>query len=144
MIFSNDRDALRRMYVDAWSKHREGLPLSPLETQIVDVIGLHPEYQAAMTVDGAAQDYAVEGGQTNPFLHLGLHLGLREQIATDRPAGVAALYRRIVAASGDAHAAEHRMIDCLAETLWEAQRENCAPDEKKYLERLRRLAATAM
>ena len=142
MIFSDDRDALRGMYVDAWHKHQEGRPLSPLETQIVDVLELHPEYHAAMTNDGVAEDYSVEGGQTNPFLHLGLHLGLREQIATDRPAGIAALYRQIVVDAGDAHAAEHRMIDCLAETLWEAQRENRPPDELKYLERLRRLAST--
>jgi hypothetical protein len=31
------------------------------------------------------------------------------------------------------------MIDCLAETLWEAQRQNQAPDEAIYLERLRQL-----
>ena len=32
------------------------------------------------------------------------------------------------------------MIECLAETLWEAQSSNRAPDEQKYLERLRNLA----
>jgi hypothetical protein len=31
------------------------------------------------------------------------------------------------------------MIECLAETLWEAQSANRAPDEALYLERLRRL-----
>ena len=140
MIFPNDRDGLRRMYLDAWNKHRDGRPLSPLQAQIVAVLELHPEYHDAMSEDGVAEDYTVEGGETNPFLHLGLHLGLREQVATDRPPGIATLYRRIVAASGDAHTAEHRMIDCLAETLWEAQRDHRAPDEQKYLERLRRLA----
>jgi hypothetical protein len=31
------------------------------------------------------------------------------------------------------------MVDALAETLWEAQRAGRAPDERAYLERLRRL-----
>jgi hypothetical protein len=85
------------------------------------------------------RDYAPEGGQTNPFLHMGLHLGIREQVATDRPGGIAKIHRELTARLGDPHAAEHRMIDCLAETLWEAQSTNRAPDEALYLERLRRL-----
>ncbi len=144
MIFPNDRDSLRRTYLDAWNKHQDGRLLSPLESQIVAVIELHPEYHGALTTDGVTEDYTVEGGETNPFLHMGLHLGLREQIATDRPPGIATLHRRIVAAVGDAHAAEHQMIDCLAETLWEAQRDSRAPDEQKYLERLRRLAGKTL
>jgi hypothetical protein len=31
------------------------------------------------------------------------------------------------------------MIDCLAETLWDAQSNNQEPDEVAYLERLRKL-----
>jgi hypothetical protein len=45
---------------------------------------------------------------------------------------------------GDAHAVEHAMIECLAETLWEAQSSNCAPDEQKYIERLRRLVGQSL
>jgi hypothetical protein len=37
------------------------------------------------------------------------------------------------------HAAEHRMLEVLAETLWEAQRSGLAPQDQGYLERLRRL-----
>ena len=140
MIFSRDRETLRRMYAEAWQKRRDGLPLAPLETAIADVVAEHPEYHAALDAGGLDRDYAPEGGRTNPFLHMGLHLGLREQLATDRPAGIAGLYPRIVARCGDAHVAEHRMIECLAESLWEAQSGNAAPDEGRYLERLRRVA----
>ena len=139
MIFGQDRGELRRMYAGAWRKHGEGLPLTPLETQIADVIAQHPEYHQAVTSDDIDQDYTPEGGQTNPFLHMGLHLGLREQVATNRPAGIAAVYQGLVERQGDPHAAEHAMIDCLAETLWEAQRANRPPDEQDYLEKLRRL-----
>jgi hypothetical protein len=70
---------------------------------------------------------------------MGLHLGVREQVSTNRPAGIAAVYRSMTASKGDVHAAEHEMIECLAETLWEAQSQNQPPDEHKYLERLQRL-----
>jgi len=138
MIFGQDRNELRRMYADAWRKHLDKALLSPLETQIVQVLSEHPEYHDAVTGD-LNKDYTVEGGKTNPFLHMGLHLGIREQVATDRPGGIAALFNNLKTKSGDAHEAEHAMIDCLAETLWEAQSQNLPPDEAQYLERLRRL-----
>lgn len=140
MIFGNDRNELRQMYRDAWQKARDGKPLSPLEAQIAGVIELHPEYQSIVLGDATDKDFPPEGGQTNPFLHMGLHLALRDQLETDRPPGVRALHAQIAARSDDAHAVEHRMIECLAETLWEAQGKNTPPDEQAYLERLRRLA----
>jgi len=142
MIYGQDRDELRRMYADAWRKAREKQPLSPLEAQIVAVIEDHPEYRDALEDEQLDRDYGPEGGRTNPFLHMGLHLALRDQVKTDRPAGIAELYRRIAAAAGDPHDAEHRMIDCLAETLWEAQSAGREPDEAVYLERLRHLAGS--
>lgn len=138
MIFGQDRNELRRMYADAWRKYSEKLPLSPLESQIATVIADHPEYEAAVTGD-LDKDFTVEGEQTNPFLHMGLHLGIREQVATNRPAGIKAVFEQLAARLGDAHPAEHQMIDCLAETLWEAQRSQQPPDELQYLESLRKL-----
>jgi len=138
MIFGQDRDELRRMYASAWQKHCSAEVLSPLEAQISQVIDDHPEYHGAVTGDLSA-DYSVEGGKTNPFLHMGLHLGIREQVGTDRPSGIATIFNNLTRTIGDPHNAEHRMIDCLAETLWEAQSQNRPPDEAQYLERLRRL-----
>jgi len=139
MIFGQDRNELRKMYADAWQKHCAKTPLTPLEAQIADVVALHPEYHTEVSSDDLEKDYSPDGGQTNPFLHMGLHLGIREQVATNRPAGIAAVYTALAKATGDAHAAEHKMIDCLAETLWEAQSQNTAPDEQKYLQRLQQL-----
>ena len=140
MIFGQDRNELRRMYAEAWRKQRDGKPLSPLEAQIVAVVEWHPEYHGDVTSDDLDRDYTPDGGRTNPFLHMGLHLGVREQIATDRPPGIAAVHAALLKQTGDAHAAEHQMIEALAETLWEAQAGNRPPDEGKYLERLRTLA----
>ena len=140
MIFTgNNREQMRRHYLDAWQRRRDGLPLTPLDAQIADVIELHPEYQALLQDPAAvAQDFTVEQGRINPFLHMGLHLGLREQLATRRPAGIEQVHARLAAKLG-AHEAEHRMIEVLAETLWEAQRAGRAPDEQRYLTRLRQL-----
>jgi len=126
------------MYSLAWAKHCDGVVLSPLEAQIAEVIADHPEYHAAVGGD-LDRDFTVEGGETNPFLHMGLHLGVREQVATNRPAGITAVFKNLAAKSGDAHAAEHGMIDCLAETLWEAQSQGRPPDESLYLQKLRQL-----
>jgi hypothetical protein len=135
------RDGLRRMYVEAWRKHRESMPLEPLEDQIVRVLEEHPEYHpvvesAETSID---RDFKPEAGQSNPFLHMGLHLAIREQVATDRPMGIAGVHRELVRRAGGGHAAEHRMIDCLGEALWRSQRTGLPPDETAYLESLRRL-----
>jgi hypothetical protein len=138
VIFGQDRDELRKMYAYAWKKHSKQLPLTPLEAQIAGVVAEHPEYHAAVAGD-LQQDFTVAQGETNPFLHMGLHLGIREQVATNRPAGIGKIFEQLATKMGDAHAAEHRMIDCLAETLWEAQRDQAPPDEMQYLEHLREL-----
>ena len=139
MIFGQDRNEIRKMYADAWKKHCEKSPMTPLDSQIADVIEWHPEYHDDVTADDLDKDYTPDGGKTNPFLHMGLHLSIQEQVATNRPPGIASALTSLTKKCGDAHAAEHQMIDCLAETLWEAQSQNSAPDEQKYLERLNRL-----
>ena len=139
MIFGQDRNELRTMYRDAWKKFCDKAPLTPLEDRIAAVVEWHPEYHDDVMAGDLGKDYTPDGGTTNPFLHMGLHLGIREQVATDRPPGIRAVYTDLLEKSGDAHAVEHRMIDCLAETLWEAQSRNTAPDEQEYLARLRQL-----
>ena len=102
MPFFHDqgRSSLRRMYVEAWRKHRASLPVEPVEDQIIRVIELHPEYCAGLLESGEESlelDYTPEDGQTNPFLHMGLHLAIREQVGTDRPAGIRQCTARLAA-----------------------------------------------
>lgn len=139
MIFGQDRQELRRMYIDAWRKSEAGEIMSPLEAQIAQVVSDHPEYQEMLTPEALEESFTPEGGKTNPFLHMGLHLAIRDQVATNRPPGVAAVFKDLAAKAGDPHAAEHKMVDCLAETLWEAQGRNAAPNEQQYLDRLKHL-----
>jgi hypothetical protein len=144
MLFGNDRRQLRQMYFDAWGKYRRGEPITPLEAQIVEVVALHPEYHALFDQPDRYldRDYLPEFGETNPFLHLGLHLGIREQVSINRPAGIAAVHGDLKSRM-DPHDAEHAMIEALAESLWEAQRAGLPPDEAAYLGRLQRLVQAA-
>src|ERR1700722_18531789 len=131
MFGSYTRDELRLTYSDAWRKQLEHLPLTPLEALIVDVIGLHPEYQPVLDDPGTALAFESQAAPVadNPFLHMGLHMAVREQVSIDRPPGVRDLRQRLQARYGDAHRAEHALMEALAETLWEAQRAGRPPDE---------------
>ena len=141
MLFGQNRDELRRFYVQAWRKHNDKLPIEPLEAMIIDVIALHPEYHAMLGDEEQAlsHDYSPEQGQTNPFLHMGMHIAIREQLSTHRPAGINAAYETLLKQLGDIHEVEHRMMECLGEAMWLAQRNNSAPDEAAYLACLQQL-----
>lgn len=136
-MFGNDRNQLRQMYKNAWDKLQQQQILSPLEIQITDVIKEHPEYHDF--VNQLDKDFLPELGQTNPFLHMGLHLGLREQLATNRPTGITDIYKQLVKIKKSNHDAEHSMIECLAEAMWSAQTNNTQPDETRYLQSLKKL-----
>ena len=137
-----DRGALRTVWLRAWSKHRARLPLEPLEAQLADLIELHPEFHAALEADPRAgeRDWTPEQGQSNPFMHLGLHAAVRDSVATDRPAGIRPVFQALLAKAASPHEAEHMLLDCLGATLWEAQRAGLPPDELAYLEKARRVA----
>jgi Domain of unknown function (DUF1841) len=140
---SYSREQLRQAYADAWRKHLAGAPLTPLEAMIADVIGVHPEYQSLVSSVQAATAYDAGGtaAAENPFLHMGLHLAVREQVSLDRPPGVRELHRLLQVRRGDAHRAEHALMEALGETLWQAQRAGRPPDEEQYLVLARRRLA---
>ncbi|HEV2267873.1 MAG TPA: DUF1841 family protein [Steroidobacteraceae bacterium] len=141
LFTGQSREQLRRMYSEAWRKYNARQPLEPLEAQVAAIIAEHPEYMPLLESgpEALSADYTPEGGRENPFLHMGLHLAIREQVTTDRPPGIAQVHRALSKRLGDPHAAEHAMLEPLAETLWESQRSGRAPDEQRYLERLRTL-----
>lgn len=139
MLYGQNRDRLRSAYCEAWRQHRQGQTLQPVQAQIVAVVALHPEYQPLLENPEQAlgREYLPELGETNPFLHMGMHLALQDQVATDRPAGIRELYQRLAAGCPDRHALEHRLMECLAEMIWQAQRTGAVPDEKRYLDCIR-------
>lgn len=141
-MFSNDRGQIRRFFIAAWRKRLEGESLTALESIVADTVARHPEYHPVLGDEetAVASDFAGEHQGTNPFLHMGMHISLQEQLGADRPAGIRDLYRAIAARSVDTHEAEHRMMECLGKILWDAQSRNTTPDEQSYLDCLHRLA----
>jgi len=149
-MFEPSREEVRRFFCDAWAKHRGGLAASPLERIAIACMLEHPEYHALLAdVDGALeQDFPVEAGRENPFLHLSMHLSLEEQAAIDQPPGVRALLDALAQRHGDRHAAAHEAMECLGEVIWRAQRGTLPADmasiNQGYVECLhRRLGRSA-
>lgn len=141
-LFNPSRDQVRQFFFDAWRKFRANEPLTPLEGMALQVMQDHPEYHAVLDAPERYRDqeYFPEMGETNPFLHMSLHLSIQEQLSIDQPPGIVAAYQMLLAKSGDRMAAEHALMDCLAETVWRAQRDRAAPDAEAYLDCMRRKA----
>lgn len=138
LMFNPSRDQVRRFFSEAWLKHRQAGVLTPLEAMAVDWINQHPEYHAVLedpeTLDA---DFTVEGGQTNPFLHLSMHLAISEQLSIDQPPGIKAAYEQLVA-TRNPHDAAHEIMECLGEVVWEAQRLGTPLSNDAYLDLIRR------
>lgn len=143
MLYGQDRRSLRDVFFRAWQKHLNRQPLEGVETRVVAVAGQHPEYHALLADPdaGGDRDWQPEQGESNPFLHMAMHLAIEEQLAIDRPQGLRARYLQLRAALPDDHAAQHLMMDCLGEVLWRAQRQGTPPSETDYFDCLARLTA---
>ena len=135
-MFNPTRDQVRDTFFEAWRKYRAGEPLAGIETIAVDVILAHAEYHAVL--DDPDRHRGREYTEANPFLHMSLHVALEEQLSIDQPPGIAARFAALLARRGDRHEALHEAIECLAETVWRAQRDNAPPDGAAYLDCLAR------
>ena len=137
-MFGASRDQLRTTIVNAWLKYRQHAALEPLEQQIAQIVRRHPEYHRMLERPGAAfEDFPVEAGQTNPFLHVAMHIAVEEQRSTDRPRGFSQLYTELLLCSADEHELQHRVMEILGQVMWAAQRESRVPDQDDYLAQLR-------
>jgi hypothetical protein len=142
MLLGQDRRQLREVFFRAWARHRQALPLEGVEATIVAVARRHPEYHALLDdpVRFEDRDYSPEAGQTNPFLHMGMHIAIEEQLALDQPGGIRSHYRQLLARFPDEHAAQHRIMECLGEWLWRAGRDGAPAPESAYLDCIARSA----
>ena len=140
-MFNPSRDEVREMFFRAWRAWREGRPLAGIEALALEVILQHPEYHAVLDAPERYRDkdYVDE---SNPFLHMSLHLALEEQLSIDQPPGIRRAWQALLARAGERHAALHQALECLAETLWRAQRDAAPPDAAAYLSCLERRART--
>ena len=105
--------------------------LDPLETQLTQVIEMHPEYLAF--INDIKSDYFPEQGEVNPFLHINLHLSLREQLSINQPLGIQDYYQQMLHKVKDPHEAEHKMMDCIAEMIFSSQKNNTPMNHQAYM-----------
>jgi len=139
-MFNPSREEVRRFFFETWRKYRDHAPLEGLEKTALEVVLLHPEYHALLDSEDRSidRDFFPEGGEINPFLHLSLHLALAEQISIDQPCGIRGLHAELLTHAESDHDALHLLLDCLGETVWQAQRDHAVPDEEAYLDCIRR------
>jgi hypothetical protein len=134
-MFNPSRDQARDFLFEAWQKFNVHAPLTSLEKIAVDIIAGHPEYHnlLARRDQFVDRDYAPEHGETNPFLHISMHIAIQEQIAIDQPRGIRDAHQKLAARLDSVLNAEHEIMDCLAEMIWQAQQTKSAPDARIYL-----------
>ena len=134
------REEVRQVYLTVLKKMHDQSLLEPMEAIIAEVIEMHPEYHSFLQKTDTAmeKDFLPEGGETNPFLHMGMHIALREQANTDRPIGFKAIYQNLLR-KRNPHETEHAMMECLAEALYQSQKNNLPFDEVKYMGDLKSL-----
>ena len=139
-MFSPSRDQARQLFFDAWRKYQRQEMLSAMEDMALEVILLHPEYQRVLEMPERFQhkDYLPEMGDINPFLHMSMHIAVKEQLSIDQPSGIRQRFQRLLLKTGDEHVATHQLMECLAEMIWQAQRDQKALDAMVYFECLDR------
>jgi len=139
-MFGNDRNEMRKMFYTAWANYNNKALLQPLEQVIVNIIQLHPEYHVLLADEASLdKEFTPDMGETNPFLHMSMHIAIQEQLSTARPACIQDIYQQLCTKHGDNHKAEHDIMECIGQMIWQAQRDNSAPNEQAYIECLNNL-----
>lgn len=131
MFYSQDRTEQRQLLANAWQKFLDKKVLDSLEDQITQVIEMHPEYHRL--IHNIESDYFPEQGEVNPFLHISLHLSLREQLSINQPIGIQEYYQKILNKTKNQHEAEHKIMDCIAEMIFASQKNNTPMDHQAYI-----------
>ena len=136
-MLNPDRNSMRDIFFVAWEKYKNQKPLTVLEDQLIKIILAHSEYHEFLNDPQKFLEH--EFFENNPFLHMSLHMGLREQLSTDRPKGIVNIFKSLCVKYKDEHIVEHKMMECLGKILWEAQHSKKMPEESVYLELLKSL-----
>ena len=134
-MFNPSRDQVRQFFFAVWAKYRAGQALAGAEQPALEAVLAHPEYHAILDQPEQFQerDYLPESGETNPFLHLSMHLAIAEQLSVDQPPGIRERYQHLLKQHSDTMAAQHAIMDCLGEMIWQVQRHQTAFDSAAYL-----------
>jgi len=130
-VFFQDRKKQREFLANSWQKYTSNKPLEPLEQQLVSVIKIHPEYHNL--IGNIDSEYLPEQGGVNPFLHINLHLALRDQLSINQPKDVKEVHQKLIDQYKDPHVVEHLMMECIAEMIYISQKNNTTMDQESFL-----------
>ncbi|MCY7320136.1 MAG: DUF1841 family protein [Ramlibacter sp.] len=141
-MFNPSQADVRRFFCAVRAKIATGLPMDALETLAGQWLQEHPEYQPEVADSDAAvaRNYDGADGQSNPFLHLSMHLSISEQCSIDQPRGIRQAVELLAARRGSVHEAHHEAMECLGRMLWESQRAGQPPDGAAYVDCVQRRA----
>jgi Domain of unknown function (DUF1841) len=141
-MFTPSQADVRRFFCSVYAKSRSGSALEAIEIIAGQWIEEHPEYHGDFADAEAALEkmYDVEGGKTNPFLHLSMHLSISEQCSIDQPRGIRQAVELLTAKRNSLHDAHHETMDCLGQMVWESQRSGRPPDGAAYIDCVQRRA----
>ena len=130
-MFFQDRKKQREFLANSWQKYTRNKPLEPLEKQLASIIEIHPEYHDL--IGNIESEYFPEQGEVNPFLHINLHLALRDQLSLNQPKGVKEVHQELINKYKDSHEVEHLMMECIAEMINISHKNKTAMDHESYL-----------
>jgi len=141
-MFTPSQADVRRFFCSVYAKSLTGQPLEAIEIIASQWMDDHPEHHADFGNAEAALEkmYDVEGGRTNPFLHLSMHLSISEQCSIDQPRGIRQAVELLAARRHSLHEAHHEVMECLGKMVWESQRSARPPDGAAYIECVQRQA----
>lgn len=135
-LFNPTVTQVREFFVGTFGRYERSEPLDAMGKLAIKWILQHPEYFAILrNHDATHAEFKVAAGQTNPFLHLSMHLSIEEQLSIDSPRGIRAVFDKLAAKKGE-HEAHHVMMESLGQIIWESQRAGRPPDQDRYLELL--------
>lgn len=134
-LYGKDRGGMRQVFFNTWQKYKLTQSLQGVESLLLDVILLHPEYHSMLEDPDKYLDFDFppEQGIGNPFLHMSLHVTIEEQLSIDNPTGIRQHFQTLQK-KRDKHEAQHVLLECLAEAIWKAQRNESADLEKDYVD----------
>ena len=133
-MYTSNRDAYRQFFFTVWQKHEKNFCLIQWKHVFwilfcsINIIPCSQKPDAY-----TQQEFALE---ENPFFHMSLHLGLREQIETNRPAGIRMIHQQLSAQHPDPHQLEHLMMECLCSMMSRAEQ-----NDEAYLGLLQNIPA---
>ena len=135
MLMQPSQADVRRFFCAVYRKARASQPLDAIETLASGWIDEHPEYHDVL----ADQDAALRAmfdpalGESNPFLHLSMHLSVSEQCSIDQPRGIRQAVELLTHRHNSLHDAHHATMECLGSMIWESQRAGRPPDGEAYI-----------